>query len=81
MIDISQRALSSIESGENFVTSETFDKLMMVFEISSEEFFSTNKYKTAEELLQMITLNLAKLNNNAEKLSIVLNLTNSLLKK
>ena len=81
MIDISQRALSSIESGENFVTSETFDKLMMVFEISSEEFFSTNKYKTAEELLQMITLNLAKLNNNTEKLSIVLNLTNSLLKK
>ena len=81
MIDISQRALSSIESGENFVTSETFDKLMMVFEITSEEFFSTNKYKTAEELLQMITLNLAKLNNNTEKLSIVLNLTNSLLKK
>ena len=26
MVDISQKALSSIEIGENFVTAETFDK-------------------------------------------------------
>ncbi len=28
MVDISQRALSSIEVGENFVTAETLDKLL-----------------------------------------------------
>ena len=39
LIDISQRALSSIELGENFVTSETLDKLLATFEITSEDFF------------------------------------------
>lgn len=81
MIDISQRALSSIESGDNFVTSDTIDKLMVVFNISVEEFFATNKYKSSQELLSMIKKNLEKIENNPEKLEIVLNLTNSLVKK
>lgn len=81
MIDISQRALSSIESGDNFVTSDTIDKLMVVFGISVEEFFATNKYKSSQELLSMIKKNLEKIENNPEKLEIVLNLTNSLAKK
>lgn len=81
MIDISQRALSSIESGDNFVTSDTIDKLMVVFDISVEEFFATNKYKSSQELLSMIKENLEKIENNPEKLEIVLNLTNSLAKK
>ena len=81
MIDISQRALSSIESGDNFVTSDTIDKLMVVFDISVEEFFATNKYKSSQELLSMIKKNLEKIENNPEKLEIVLNLTNSLAKK
>lgn len=81
LIDISQRALSSIESGENFVTSETLDKLLSAFEMTSEDFFATNKYKTSDELLRMINLNLAKIGDNPEKLEIVFNLTNSLVKK
>ena len=81
MIDISQRALSSIESGDNFVTSDTIDKLMIVFDISVEEFFATNKYKSSQELLSMIKKNLERIENNPEKLEIVLNLTNSLVKK
>lgn len=81
LIDISQRALSSIELGENFVTSETLDKLLAAFEITSEEFFATNKYKTSDELLKMINLNLLKIGENPEKLEIVLNLTNSLARK
>lgn len=81
LIDISQRALSSIESGENFVTSETLDKLLAAFEITSEDFFATNKYKTSEELLKMINLNLLKISDKPEKLEIIYNLTNSLVKK
>lgn len=81
LIDISQRALSSIESGENFVTSETLDKLLNAFEMTSEEFFATNKYKSSDELLKMINLNLQKIADNAEKLEIVFNLTNSLVRK
>ena len=81
MIDISQRALSSIESGDNFVTSDTIDKLMIVFDISVEEFFVSIKYKSSQELLSMIKKNLEKIENDPEKLEIVLNLTNSLAKK
>ena len=80
MIDISQRALSSIESGDNFVTSDTIDKLMVAFGISVEEFFATNKFKSSQELLTMIEKNLANI-KEPEKLEIVLNLTNSLAKK
>ena len=81
MIDISQRALSRIESGNNFVTSETIDKLFSAFDITAEEFFATNKYKTSEELLAMIQKNLTKIADNSEKLEIVYNLTNSLVRK
>lgn len=81
LIDISQRALSSIESGENFVTSETLDKLLKAFDMTSEDFFATNKYKSSDELLKMINLNLQKIADNAEKLEIVFNLTNSLVRK
>ena len=49
--------------------------------MTSEEFFATNKYKSSDELLKMINLNLQKIADNAEKLEIVFNLTNSLVRK
>ena len=33
LVDISQKALSSIELGENFVSAETLDKILSAFEI------------------------------------------------
>ena len=81
IIDISQRALSSIEAGENFVTSDTIDKLMVAFGITTEEFVATNKYKDAQELLDLINKNLLKMSDNSEKLEIVFNLTKSLIQK
>ena len=38
-----QKALSSIEVGENFVTSETLDKLLSALDITAEDLFSTNE--------------------------------------
>lgn len=61
--------LSSIESGENFVTSETLDKLLKAFDMTSEDFFATNKYKTSDELLKMINLNLQKIADNARSVT------------
>lgn len=61
MVDISQKALSSIEIGENFVTAETLDKLLNTLEITSEELFATNKYKDLSELIQRINENMALL--------------------
>ena len=78
VIDISQRALSSIESGDNFVKAETLDKILAAFDITSEELFATNNLKTPEELIKMINKNIAQIGNNSEKLEIIYNLTKSL---
>lgn len=81
MADISQRALSSIELGVNFVTAETLDKILKALDITAEELFSTNHLKDSDELLKMINTNIVKIGDNPEKLEIVYNLTKSLIKK
>ena len=78
MVDISQKALSSIEVGENFVTAETLDKLICALETTSEELFATNNVKDAQELKNAIAQNLALIGENSEKLELVYNLTMSL---
>lgn len=80
MIDISQRALSSIELGENFVTAETLDKLLVALETTSEELFATNNVKEPKDLIKSIQQNLALIGENSEKLEIVYNLTKSLVR-
>jgi transcriptional regulator with XRE-family HTH domain len=81
MIDISQKALSSIEIGENFVSAETFDKLVKALDTTAEELFATNSFKDTKELLRLINENIAKISDNSEKLEIVYNLTTSLARK
>lgn len=80
MINISQRALSSIEIGENFVSAETLDNLLSVLEITSEDLFSTNNFKEPEELIKLIYQNINLISNNSEKLEIIYNLTKSLIR-
>lgn len=78
LIDISQKALSSIEVGENFLKAETLDKLLVALDITAEELFSTNHLKETSELLKMINKNIAQIGDNPEKLEIIYNLTRSL---
>lgn len=80
MADISQKALSSIEIGENFVTADTLDKLLLALETTSEELFATNNVKDSSELLQKINQNIASIGDDSKKLEIILNLTNSLVR-
>lgn len=80
-IDISQRALSSIELGNNFATAETIDKILSAFDITSEELFATNHFKETPVLLKMINRNIAEIGDNPEKLEIIYNLTKSLNRK
>lgn len=81
LIDVSQKALSSIETGENFVKAETLDKILEAFDITAEELFATNHLKDCAELLQMINQNIAQISDNSEKLELVYNLKKSLCKK
>lgn len=80
-VDISQRALSAIERGENFVTSETLDRLLKTLNTTSEELFALNHLKPQDELLEEINKNLSKLAQNPQKLEIIYNITKSLLKE
>lgn len=78
LVDISQKALSSIEIGENFLKAETLDKILEAFDITADELFNTNKFKDSDELLKMINKNISKIGDNPEKLEIIYNLTKSL---
>ena len=53
-IDISQRTLSGIEIGENFVTAETLDKIIKALNTTTEELFATTHLKDEHELLEEI---------------------------
>lgn len=80
MANISQKALSSIETGENFVTADTLDRLIAALETSAEDLFATNSMKDARELLQKINQNIAIIGEDSYRLEIILNLTNSLIR-
>ncbi len=80
-VDLSQRAMSGIETGENFVSAETIDKLVKALNTTLEELFSIDHLKIGEELRQEIDEKLDSLNNDSEKLTIVYNVVKSLLKE
>ncbi len=80
LLNISQRALSSIELGKNFITSDTLEKILNVFNIELEDLFATNAYKEPDELIKLININIAKICDNPYKLEIIYNLTKSLIR-
>ena len=80
-VDLSQRAMSGIETGENFASAETIDKLVSALDTTLEELFATNHLKIEEDLRQEIDEKLNSLNNDSKKLVIVYNVIQSLLKE
>jgi len=79
--DVSQRTLSGIEIGENFVTAETLDKIIKALNTTSEELFATNHLKEEQELVEEIKNNLKTIAKNPTKLDILYNVTKSLIKE
>lgn len=80
-VDISQRTLSGIEIGENFMTAETLDKIIKALNTTSEELFATNNYKDKNELKSEIIEDLEFISKDSIKLDILYNVTKSLLKE
>lgn len=80
-VNLSQRAMSGIETGENFVSAETIDKLMKALNTTVEELFATDHLKMGDELRQEIDEKLNILNDDPSKLVIVYNVVKSLLKE
>ena len=80
-VDVSQRTLSGIEIGENFVTAETLDKIIKALKTTSEELFATSHLKEEQELIKEIEKNLRTISKNPTKLDILYNVTKSLIKE
>lgn len=79
--DLSQRAMSGIETGENFVSAETLDKLVLALDTSTEELFATDHLKMGEDLRQFIDAKLDIISSDPTKLAIVYSVVKSLSKE
>lgn len=80
-VNLSQRAMSGIETGENFVSAETIDNLVKALDTTVEELFATDHLKVGDELRQEIDEKLDILNDDPSKLVIVYKVVKSLLKE
>ena len=80
-VDISQRTLSGIEIGENFVTAETLDKLIKALNTTTEELFATNHLRKTEIIVEEIISDIKIISHNPAKLDILYNVTKSLLRE
>ena len=68
MIDITPRNLNRIEAGENFVTSETLDKILVNLNVSADILFSYEYLKEKEEILADIYGYIDKIKLNHKQL-------------
>ena len=80
-VDISQRTLSGIEIGENFVTADTLDKIINALNTSTEELFATDHLREENDLLEEIYDNINNIAKDSTKLDILYNVTKSLIKE
>ncbi len=80
-VDVSQRTLSGIEIGENFVTAETLDKIIKALNTTTEELFATNHLRNNNELVDEIIKNVHFIANDSTKLDILYNVTKGLMKE
>ena len=68
LLNISQRTLSGIECGNNFLTSQTMDKILEVLQISPDELFYVEYLKNPKEMIKELIQDIKSLENNEEKL-------------
>jgi len=80
-LDISQKALSKIETGRNFLTAETLEKLLIVFNLSSNELFDFEHLGDNSELFDDIQNYINEIRNDKTLLMILYKITKALAKK
>lgn len=68
MVDVAQNTLSCIETGENFCTSETLEKIITALDIEPSELFDFKHHQEPNDLLAEIN---KMLENNPDKIQEV----------
>ena len=74
MIGISTNALSLIETGNGFLTSETLENILEKLNLEPDELFSFGGLKTDEEIYKSVIKNLEIIKTNRTKLLVVNNI-------
>ena len=70
-LNISQRTLSGIECGTNFLSSNTLEKILEIFDISLEEMFYFNYLKSNKEMVNELISDIKANVNNTQKLQSI----------
>ena len=80
-LEISQRSLSKIETGQNFVKSNTLEKLLKAFVISCNDLFYFEHLNTPKNLIDEIYKNIETIRNNDFLVTVLYKITKSLAQK
>lgn len=80
-LDISQKSLSKIETGRNFLTSETLEKLLTALDVRITELFDFDHTDKKENLLEEIYGYLDIIKNNEKDLITLYKIVQALGKK
>lgn len=81
MLDISQKSLSKIETGKNFMKAETLEKLLKAFNIKSYELFDFEHHDTPQHLVEEIYNHIEIIKTNPELLVTLFKITQALAKR
>lgn len=65
-IDIATRTLSGIETGENFLTADTLEKIVKVLDVSCADLFAFDHIKSQEELISEMISDIQNLKDIAK---------------
>ncbi len=77
-IDIATTTLSSIETGNAFMTSQTLEKILEILEITPEELFTFQEQVENTDMYDYIVKKLEFIKNDNERLKIFYNFVKSL---
>ncbi len=77
-IGIATKTLSSIETGNAFMTSQTLEKILEILEITPNELFTFPEQMTNDDMYSYILKKLEFVKNDKERLKIFYNFAKSL---
>ncbi len=79
-LNISQRTLSGIECGANFLTAQTLNKIFEVLEITPDDLFYLNYLKPNKELVNELISDIKMQVNDTDKLHTIYKVVKAIIK-
>lgn len=77
-IGIATNTLSSIETGNAFMTAQTLEKILEILNITTKELFTFPENTSNEDLYSSILEKIEFIKNDNERLKIILNVLNGM---